>query len=206
MNKVVAFQKALFRCQLRGILNGGWIVLMFLPSMLGLVGWIISFLMFFIYLDSIIRNHDSLKLFPISKKCYVLNIFLSGSVFLSAIFLIYICFVGILVFIINLFQSQPQQGPVKNFLEDISVMDIKRSISMVMVIIFTYFMGITTLLKVKKEATCVIAIIILSIFSSILIMGAYKQADLFIMSMIVLGLCMMIAGPLWCMKRVKRLC
>ena len=85
-------------------------------------------------------------------------------------------------------------------------MDIKRSISMVMVIIFTYFMGITTLLKVKKEATCVIAIIILSIFSSILIMGAYKQADLFIMSMIVLGLCMMIAGPLWCMKRVKRLC
>ena len=206
MNKVVAFQKALFRCQLRGILNGGWIVLMFLPSMLGLVGWIISFLMFFIYLDSIIRNHDSLKLFPISKKFYVLNIFLSGIVFLSAIFLIYICFVGILVFIINLFQSQPQQGPVKNFLEDISVMDIKRSISMVMVIIFTYFMGITTLLKVKKEATCVIAIIILSIFSSILIMGAYKQADLFIMSMIVLGLCMMIAGPLWCMKRVKRLC
>lgn len=206
MNKVVAFQKALFRCQLRGMLNGGWIMLMFLPSMLGLVGLIISFLMFFIFLEPIIRNHDSLKLFPISKKFYVLNIFLSGIVIIFAIFLMYICLVAILVFIINLFQSQPQQGPIKDFIEDTSVLDIKRSVSLFMVIIFTYFMGITILLKMKKEASCVIAIVILSIFSSILIMGAYKQADLFIMPMIVLGLCTMIIGPLWCMKRVKQLC
>ncbi|MFR1599512.1 MAG: hypothetical protein ACLSUR_17060 [Coprobacillus cateniformis] len=206
MNKVVAFQKALFRCQLRGILNGGWIMLMFLPSMLGLFGLIISFLMFFIFLDSIIRNHDSLKLFPISKKFYVLNIFLSGILFLFTIFLIYICLVAIVVFIFNLLQSQPQQGPIKDFVEDISVLDIKRNVSMVMVFIFTYFIGITTLLKVKKEASCVIAIILLSIFASILIMGAYKQADVFIMPMIILGLCTMIVGPLWCMKREKRLC
>lgn len=206
MNKVIAFQKALFRCQLRGILNGGWIVLMFLPSMLGLLGLIISFLMFFIFLASIIRNHDTLKLFPVSKKFYVLNIFLSGILFLFAICLMYICLVAIVVFIFNLLQSQPQQVPIKDFVEDISVLDIKRSISMVMVFIFTYFMGITTLLKVKKEATCVIAIIFLSIFASILIIGAYKQTDVFIMPMIILGLCTMVVGPLWCMKSEKRLC
>lgn len=206
MNKVIAFQKALFRCQLRGILNGGWIILMFLPSMLGLFGLIISFLMFFIFLDSNIRNHDSLKLFPVSKKFYVLNIFLSGILFLFTIFLIYICLIAILVFIFNIIQSQPQQGPVKDFLDHMSMLDIKRSVSMVMVFIFTYFMGITALLKVKKEASCVIAIILLSIFASILMVGAYKQADIFIIPMIILGLCTIIVGPLWCMKKEKRLC
>lgn len=206
MNKVIAFQKALFRCQLRGVLNGGWIVLMFLPSMLGLLGLIISFLMFFIFLASIIRNHNTLKLFPVSKKFYVLNIFLSGILFLFAICLMYICLVAIVMFIFNLLQSQPQQGPIKDFVEDISMLNIKRSVSIVMVFVFTYFIGITTLLKVKKEASCVIAIILLSIFASILIIGAYKQTDIFIMPMIILGLCTMIIGPLWCMKSEKRLC
>lgn len=206
MNKVIAFQKALFRCQLRGVLNGGWIVLMFLPSMLGLLGLIISFLMFFIFLASIIRNHNTLKLFPVSKKFYVINIFLSGILFLFAICLMYICLVAIVMFIFNLLQSQPQQGPIKDFVEDISMLNIKRSVSIVMVFVFTYFIGITTLLKVKKEASCVIAIILLSIFASILIIGAYKQTDIFIMPMIILGLCTMIIGPLWCMKSEKRLC
>lgn len=206
MNKVIAFQKALFRCQLRGVLNGGWIVLMFLPSMLGLLGLIISFLMFFIFLASIIRNHNTLKLFPVSKKFYVLNIFLSGILFLFAICLMYICLVAIVMFIFNLLQSQPQQGPIKDFVEDISMLNIKRSVSIVMVFVFTYFIGITTLLKVKKEASCVIAIFLLSIFASILIIGAYKQTDIFIMPMIILGLCTMIIGPLWCMKSEKRLC
>lgn len=206
MNKVIAFQKALFRCQLRGIFNGGWIVLMFLPSMLGLIGLIVSFLMFFIFLASIIRNHNTLKLFPVSKKFYICNVFLSGIVFLLAIFLMYICFAGILVLILNLLQAQPHQGPVTALSEQTSMMDIKRVTSIVMVMIFTYFMGITTLLKVKKEAFCVISMIVLCIVSSILILGAYNQSDLFIIPMIILGLSTMFAGPLWCMKREKRLC
>jgi hypothetical protein len=207
MHKIIAFQKSLFRCQLRGIFQSGWILLLFLPSMLSFVGILFSLLMFFMYLDSIIRNHESLKLFPVSKRFYVLNIFLSGIIFLTGVFFMYICLIGVIVFVFNLLQSDVEQEVTQMVItQGTSSIDIKRIIAIAMIMLFAYIMGVTMLLKLKKEASCIIGIIILSIISSILVLASYKQPDTFMFPMIILGLATLFAGPLWCMKKEKRLC
>ena len=88
----------------------------------------------------------------------------------------YICLIGVIVFVFNLLQSDVEQEVTQMVItQGTSSIDIKRIIAIAMIMLFAYIMGVTMLLKLKKEASCIIGIIILSIISSILVLASYNN-------------------------------